>query len=144
MTEPASQDRKHRRTRHEPIRAQVAEKEAEAAKAEVAEEAVALDAPLHLHIDKELDAELRRRAADAYVPTSGWSDARCGKRCKSEATQSRSRRWRTSRAAPPRGTPRADGAALPGSQIGSQRDGQQRIAATVGDQRQGPDLLVCT
>lgn len=70
MTTPASQDRERRRARHEAIRAEVAQEEAEAAEAEIAEKALALDVPLHLRIDRELDAELRRQAADAHVPTS--------------------------------------------------------------------------
>ena len=70
MTKAASKDQERRRTRHAAIRQQVAQEEAEAAEAEIAEKAAALDVPLHLRIDKELDAELRRQAADAHVPTS--------------------------------------------------------------------------
>jgi hypothetical protein len=59
-----------RRARHHAIRAEVAQEEAEAAQAEVREKAAALDVPLHLRIDRELDAQLRRRVAEAHVPTS--------------------------------------------------------------------------
>lgn len=59
-----------RRARHRAIRAEVSQEEAEAAEADVAQKAAALDVPLHLRIDRELDAELRRQAAEAHVPTS--------------------------------------------------------------------------
>lgn len=59
-----------RRRRHEAIRAEVAEEEAEAVEAEVAEKAGVLDIPLHLRIDRELDTQLRQRAAVAQIPTS--------------------------------------------------------------------------
>ncbi len=51
------------------IRAEYAE-EAEAAEAEVAERNAALDVPLNLRIDRELDTQLKRRAAAAQIPTS--------------------------------------------------------------------------
>ncbi|MGH8938638.1 MAG: ribbon-helix-helix protein, CopG family, partial [Actinomycetes bacterium] len=44
--------------------------EAEAVEAEIAEKASTLDVPMHLRIDKELDLQLRRRAADEHIPTS--------------------------------------------------------------------------
>jgi predicted HicB family RNase H-like nuclease len=59
-----------RRARHHAIRAEVAQEEAEAAQSEATEKAAALDVPLHLRIDRELDAQLRRQAAEAHVPTS--------------------------------------------------------------------------
>ena len=59
-----------RRARHEQILTEVAQEEAEAAEAEVAETASTLDIPLHLRIDKELDAQLRQRAAAEHIPTS--------------------------------------------------------------------------
>lgn len=59
-----------RRTRHAAIRAEVAQEEAEAAEAEAAENATALDVPLHLRIDRQLDAQLRQRAAAEHIPTS--------------------------------------------------------------------------
>jgi predicted HicB family RNase H-like nuclease len=59
-----------RRARHDAIRAEVAQEEAKAAEAEVTERAAALEVPLHLRIDRELDAQLRRQAAEAHVPTS--------------------------------------------------------------------------
>lgn len=68
MTDTTDKARAARRSRHEAIRAEVAEEEAEAA--EVAEKAGTLDVPLHLRIDRELDAQLRRRAAAAQIPTS--------------------------------------------------------------------------
>src|ERR1035437_9521307 len=59
-----------RRARHERILAEVAQEEAEAAEAEIAETASTLDIPLHLRIDRELDAQLRQRAAAEHIPTS--------------------------------------------------------------------------
>lgn len=38
--------------------------------AEMVEKARALDVPLHLRIDRELDAKLRREAASAHIGTS--------------------------------------------------------------------------
>lgn len=70
MTDTTDRARVARRSRHEAIRAEVAEEEAEAANAEVAEKAGTLDVPLHLRIDRELDAQLRQRAAAAQIPTS--------------------------------------------------------------------------
>ena len=52
------------------VRAEYAEEEAEAAEAEVAEQRAALDIPLNLRIDRDLDTELKRRAAAAQIPTS--------------------------------------------------------------------------
>lgn len=43
---------------------------AEAAEAEVAEQSATLDVPLNLRIDQQLDAELKRQAAAAQIPTS--------------------------------------------------------------------------
>ncbi len=45
-------------------------KKAEAAETESAEQAGALDVPLHLRIDRELDAQLRSRALAEQIPTS--------------------------------------------------------------------------
>ncbi|MEX2290090.1 MAG: ribbon-helix-helix protein, CopG family [Mycobacteriales bacterium] len=70
MTETTDGARGARRVRHRAIRAEVAQEEAEAAQAEGTEKAAALDVPLHLRIDRELDAQLRRQAAEAHVPTS--------------------------------------------------------------------------
>lgn len=70
MTETTDDARGARRARHHAIRAEVAQEEAEAAQAEGKEKASALDMPLHLRIDRELDAQLRRQAAEAHVPTS--------------------------------------------------------------------------
>ncbi|WP_190817327.1 hypothetical protein [Saccharopolyspora pogona] len=67
MTDPA---KSARRARHDAIRAQVADEEVEAAEAEAAENAAALDVSLHLRISQSLDAELRRRAAAEHIPTS--------------------------------------------------------------------------
>jgi predicted HicB family RNase H-like nuclease len=57
------------------IRAEYADEEAEAAEAEVAEAEVAernaaLDVPLNLRIDRELDTQLRQRAVAAQIPVS--------------------------------------------------------------------------
>lgn len=52
------------------IRAEYAEEEAEAAEAEIAERNATLDVPLNLRIDRDLDAQLKRRAAAAQIPTS--------------------------------------------------------------------------
>ena len=70
MTQPNDSVRDARRVRHRGIRAEVAQEEFEAAEADVAEKAAALDVPLHLRIDRELDAQLRRQAAEAHVPTA--------------------------------------------------------------------------
>ena len=51
-------------------RAEYADEEAEAAEAEIAEHNAALDIPLNLRIDSKLDAQLKRRAAAAQIPTS--------------------------------------------------------------------------
>ena len=70
MTETTDGVRDDRRARHRAIRTEVAQEESDAAQAEVVERAAALDVPLHLRIDRELDAQLRRQAAEAHVPTS--------------------------------------------------------------------------
>jgi len=59
-----------RRARHKAILAQVADEEMEAAEAEAAENAAALDVSLHLRISHALDVELRERAAAEHIPTS--------------------------------------------------------------------------
>lgn len=70
MTDATEEARVARRARHEAILAEVALEEAEAAEAESAEKASTLDTPLHLRIDRELDAQLRRRAVAEHIPTS--------------------------------------------------------------------------
>ena len=70
MTDTTDKARAARRARHEDILAEVAQEEAEAAEAEITEKANTLDVPMHLRIDRELDAELRRRAANEHIPTS--------------------------------------------------------------------------
>src|ERR1035437_8807285 len=65
MAKTTEKARAARRTRHERILAEVAQEEAE-----VAETASTLDIPLHLRIDRELDAQLRQRAAAEHIPTS--------------------------------------------------------------------------
>jgi hypothetical protein len=52
------------------VREEYADEEAEAAEIEAAENAAALDVPLSLRITRELDSELRRRAAAEQIPTS--------------------------------------------------------------------------
>jgi len=52
------------------IREEYADEEAEAAEIEAAESAAALDVPLSLRITKDLDSQLRRRAAAEQIPTS--------------------------------------------------------------------------
>lgn len=52
------------------IREEYAEEEAESADVEVAERTAALDVPLNLRIDRDLDSQLRQRAAAAQIPTS--------------------------------------------------------------------------
>jgi Ribbon-helix-helix protein, copG family len=52
------------------VREEYADEEAEAAEMEAAENAAALDVPLSLRITKELDGQLRRRAAAEQIPTS--------------------------------------------------------------------------
>jgi predicted HicB family RNase H-like nuclease len=51
-------------------RAEYADEEAEAAEAEIAERNTALDVPLNLRIDKNLDQRLKQQAAAAQIPTS--------------------------------------------------------------------------
>lgn len=58
------------RARRQAILAEYAEEEAEAAEAEIAEKNAALEVPLNLRIDKDLDHHLRRRAAAEQIPTS--------------------------------------------------------------------------
>lgn len=70
MTDNPEARREARRRRHAAIRAEVADEESEAAEAEVAEGRAALDIPMHLRIDKELNDYLRDRAADAGIPVS--------------------------------------------------------------------------
>lgn len=60
MTETTDSARAARRGRHDEILADV----------EADERANNLDVPLHLRIDKELDAQLRQRAASEHIPTS--------------------------------------------------------------------------
>lgn len=70
MTKTTDGVRVARRARHEVIQAAVAVEEAENAEYEAAETSRALDVPMHLRIDKELDMQLRRRASDEHIPTS--------------------------------------------------------------------------
>ncbi|HVX45824.1 MAG TPA: hypothetical protein VHC49_18185 [Mycobacteriales bacterium] len=70
MNEKTTTARGARRARHAAIRAEVAVEEAEAAEAEAAENAGALDVPLHLRITRGLDAELRQRADSEQIPMS--------------------------------------------------------------------------
>lgn len=70
MTDTTKKARVARRDRHEAILAEVAQEEAESAEADIAEKASTLDRPLHLRIDRELDAQLRRQAAAEHIPTS--------------------------------------------------------------------------
>jgi hypothetical protein len=70
MSDTTKDDRSARRARHVEILAEVASEEAEAAEAEIAERAGALDVPLHLRIDRGLDAQLRSRALAEQIPTS--------------------------------------------------------------------------
>lgn len=59
-----------RRARHAAILTEVATEEAETAEAEAAANNAALDVPLHLRIDRALDAQLRHRADTERIPTS--------------------------------------------------------------------------
>ncbi|MDQ4032579.1 MAG: hypothetical protein M3332_10045, partial [Actinomycetota bacterium] len=52
------------------VREEYADEEAEAAEIAAAESAAALDVPLSLRITKDLDSQLRRRAAAEQLPTS--------------------------------------------------------------------------
>jgi hypothetical protein len=52
------------------VREEYAEEEAEAAEAEIAERNAALDVPLNLRIDKDLDTRLKQHAAAAQIATS--------------------------------------------------------------------------
>jgi hypothetical protein len=70
MTRTKDAEGRARRARHDLIRAEVAQEEAEQAEAEIMEKAGVLDVPLHLRIDRDLDTRLRRRAEADQVPTS--------------------------------------------------------------------------
>jgi len=70
MTDTTDPARAARRSRHEAIRAEVAVEEAEATEAEAGEKTAALDVPMHLRIDKDLDERLRQRASGEGIPTS--------------------------------------------------------------------------
>jgi len=70
MTDTTKSARSSRRTRHDAIRAEVSEEEAEAGEAEAAEKTNTLDVPMHLRIDRDLDAQLRQRAGGEGIPTS--------------------------------------------------------------------------
>lgn len=65
MTDTQDDGRAARRARHTAIRDETAQEEAEAA-----ESATTLDVPLHLRIDRQLDEQLRQRAAAEQIPTS--------------------------------------------------------------------------
>lgn len=67
---PSNQNRQRVADQVNAIRAEYADEEAEAAEAEAAERNAALDIPLNLRIDKDLDAQLKRRAAQAQIPVS--------------------------------------------------------------------------
>ncbi len=70
MTDTTNTEQVSRRARHEVIRAEVDAEDAEAAEAEAAEKTGALDVPMHLRIDRELDQQLRQRARIEHIPTS--------------------------------------------------------------------------
>ncbi|MGB3185707.1 MAG: ribbon-helix-helix protein, CopG family [Ornithinimicrobium sp.] len=70
MTDTTDSAQRHRRARHETIRAEVADEEAEAGEAEAVERTNTLDVPMHLRIDRDLDAQLRQRAGGEGIPTS--------------------------------------------------------------------------
>jgi K+-transporting ATPase c subunit len=70
MNETFEEKRNARRERHAAIREEVTSEEAQAFEAEAAENAGALDVPLHLRITRGLDAELRQQAAAEQIPTS--------------------------------------------------------------------------
>lgn len=59
-----------RRAQVEAIRAEHADEGAEAVEAEIAERNAALDVPLNLRIDKDLDARLKQQAAAEQIPMS--------------------------------------------------------------------------
>lgn len=70
MTDITESARAHRRARHDAIRAEVSVEEAEAGEAEAVETTNTLDVPMHLRIDRDLDAQLRKQASDEGIPTS--------------------------------------------------------------------------
>ena len=73
MTDTTDTEQVACRARHEAIRAEIAVEEAEAAdaaEAEAVEKSSALDVPMHLRIDRELDQQLGQRASDEHIPTS--------------------------------------------------------------------------
>lgn len=57
-------------SRREAIRAEVAVEEVQATDAEAGEKTAALDVPMRLRIDKDLDERLRQRARGEGIPTS--------------------------------------------------------------------------
>lgn len=70
MTDTTNIARGHRRARHVAIRAEVSVEEAETGEAEAVEKTNTLDVPMHLRIDRDLDAQLRQRASGEGIPTS--------------------------------------------------------------------------
>ncbi len=70
MTDITETSRAHRRARHAAIRAEVSVEEAEAGEAEAVEKSNTLDVPMHLRIDRDLDAQLRKQASGEGIPTS--------------------------------------------------------------------------
>lgn len=58
------------KARRAAILAEYADEEAGAAEVEIAQNAATLEVPLNLRITKDLDAQLRQRAASDQIPTS--------------------------------------------------------------------------
>jgi len=70
MSDTSATGRTARKKRHQAILAEIADEESEATETEAVERRGALDVPMHLRIDKELDGCLRQLAADEGIPTS--------------------------------------------------------------------------
>ncbi len=114
--------------------------------------AAALDVPLHLRIDRELDVQLRQQAAEAHIPTSALV-RRLLRQARSRNPVSSSPRptWRASLVASRARSctaREATGAARDGPQSGSQVGSQLReflhIQTNGFGPDHGPDLQGCT
>ncbi len=143
--------REARRARQHAIRAEVAQEEAKAAEAEVAERAAALDVPLHLRIDRELDAQLRRQAAEAQLPTSALvrrllrqAVQQPREQLTTADVESIARRSRARSCTAREATGAARNRPQPGSQVGSQLRESLHIQTNGFEPDHGADLRVHT
>lgn len=130
MTYTTEEVRAARRARHEAILAEVTQEEAEAAEAEIAEKASTLDMPLHLRIDRELDASCAGGLPPSTSPPPRWSGACSGGSYTSTAPPGS-----------PRPTSRTSPAASPGkNSIAADRNAQRRSVSTSEEYRAMDEL----